>query len=159
MKKRKPIQWEENSSAAHNARNRLPALVADYFAQGRETIRDQAKASEMHGLRLQTKRLRYTLELFRPCYGPGLRVRLAALRQLQQCLGELNDCAAAGRMLARFVKRGSVQRQLDQFLTQRGLEKAAEFRRIWTQEFDASGKLQWWTRYLARHARPAPRKR
>jgi CHAD domain-containing protein len=160
MNKRKHIKWDENSGPADNARHHLPALVADYFARVRETIGGQASASEMHALRLLTKRLRYTLELFRPCYGPGLRVRLAALRQLQQCLGEMNDCAAAARMLAGYVKKNSIQqRQLDQFLAQRGFERAAEFRRIWTQEFDAPGKQQWWIRYLARHVRPAPGKR
>ncbi len=107
-----------------------------------------------------TKRLRYTLELFRSCYGLGLRERLSALRQLQQCLGEVNDCAAARRVLADCVKTNSRQkRQLDQFLEQRCLEKAAEFRRIWTQEFDSAGKQQWWTRYLAQNARSTARKR
>ena len=160
MDNRKQTRWDQNSGAAHNARHHLPALVADYFAQARETIRGHAKPSEMHALRLRTKRLRYTLELFRSCYGPGLRVRLAALRQLQQYLGEINDCAAARRLLAGYVKKNSIHwRQLDQFLEQRSLDKAAEFRRIWTQEFDFPGKQQWWTRYLARHARPAPRRR
>lgn len=160
MNKPKHIKWDESSGAAHNARQHLPALVAAYFARGREAMGGQAKASELHALRLLTKRLRYTLELFRPCYGPGLRARLSALRQLQQYLGELNDCAAAGRVLAGYVKKNSVQkRRLDQFLAQQGLEKIAEFQRIWTQEFDAPGKEQWWTRYLARHTRSTPRKR
>src|SRR5215471_11711984 len=154
MNKHKHIKWDESSGAAHNARQHLPALVAAYFAHGREAIGGRATPSELHALRLLTKRLRYTLELFRPCYGPGLRMRLSALRQLQQCLGELNDCATAQRVLAASSKRNSAQkRHLDQFIAHRSLEKAVAFRRIWTQEFDSPGKEQWWTGYLSRHAR------
>lgn len=160
MNKRKHIKWDESSGAAHNGRHHLPDLVADYFACMRNAIAGQATASELHGLRLLTKRLRYTLELFRPCYGPGLRMRLSALRQLQQCLGELNDCATAQRVLAASTRGNSGRkRQFDQFLAHRILERAVEFRRIWTQEFDAPGKEQWWIGYLARHARSTPRKR
>jgi len=160
MNKLKHIKWDESSGATHNGRHQLPALVADYFACMRKAIGSQATASELHGLRLLTKRLRYTLELFRPCYGPGLRMRLSVLRQLQQCLGELNDCATTQRVLAASIKGNSGRkRQLDDLLAHRSLEKAVEFRRIWTHEFDAPGKEQWWTGYLARHARSTPRKR
>lgn len=160
MSNLKHIKWDEDSGAAYNARQQLPALVGSYFVRVRETLRDRGEKAELHALRLLTKRVRYTLELFRSCYGPGLRARLSALRQLQQCLGEVNDCATAARILAQYSGKNSAQRrQLDQFLAKRALERAAEFRRLWAEEFDAPGAQEWWTRYLVRHARPAPRKR
>ena len=160
MHKQKRIPWDQSAGAAQNARLHLPALVAAYFAQGREALAGKATDSDLHALRLATKRLRYTLELFRSCYGPGLRTHMAHLRRLQQCLGEVNDCATAARVLANHLKNGSKQRdQLDRFLGQRRLEKSAEFRRIWIQEFDAAGQERGWSTYLARHIRRPARKR
>jgi CHAD domain-containing protein len=160
MNKLKHIKWDESAAAAQNARRHLPAMVATYFAHGRAALAGKTRNSELHALRILTKRLRYTLELFRTCYGPGFRARLAALRHLQQCLGEVNDCATASRVAAGCSPRRSTQRdRLDRFLTQRGLEKTNEFRRAWTQEFDAPGREKWWTGYLARHARKTGRKR
>src|SRR5690349_24931490 len=109
MNKRKHIRWDESSGAAHNARHQLPAVVAAYFASVRETVGRKTKDSKLHALRLLTKRLRYTLELFRPCYGPGLRARLEALRHLQQFLGELSDCATAAKVLAERETKNSAR--------------------------------------------------
>ena len=160
MNKLKHVRWEESAGTAQNARQRLPSLVAAYFANGRAVLAGKAKHSDLHALRLATKRLRYTLELFRSCYGPGLRARLAALRRLQQQLGDLNDCVEAARVLKSCAKRTSPQRErLDGFLKQRTLQKSGEFRRLWTGEFDAPGQEQWWTGYLARHVRQPGRKR
>ena len=39
------------------------------------------------------------------------------------------------------------------FLEARAIEKTAEFRAQWTKEFDAPGREEWWTLYLARSAR------
>lgn len=159
MSKLKRIQWEERRGPGQNARSELPDLVAAYFAEVRQTLANHAKPAELHGLRLLTKHLRYTLELFRPCYGPGLRTRIAALRRLQQYLGEVNDCAAAAAVAAAFSRKNSPQqKRLDGFLRERRAKKIEEFRREWTQVFDASGRERWWTGYLARHARQAGRK-
>ena len=159
MHKRKHIRWDETAGAAHNAQHQLPAMAAAYFAQGRQVFARKEAQSDLHALRLSTKRLRYTLELFRSCYGPGLRARMTSLRRLQQCLGEVNDCETAARVLADYSKKGPQRKQFRQFLAQRSLEKTAEFRRFWTEEFDAPGQEQWWTGYLARHTRQAARKR
>ena len=160
MNSLKHIRWDESSGTAHNARIQLPAVVAAYYARVRETIGGKTKDSEFHALRVLTKRVRYALELFRACYGPGLRVRLAALRHLQQLLGEVSDCAAAAKVLAKCETKNSVQRRrLEQFLMERRIEKVDHFRQFWTREFDAPGKEQWWTGYLARHARQTGRKR
>lgn len=159
MSKPDPIRWKESSGAAANAREHLPALVSAYFAEGRHLLQGQPKAAQLHTLRLATKRLRYTLELFRPCYGPGFRPRLAALRRLQQFLGEINDCATAAAELASPTVRKSPQHARGAaFLAQRSRAKTAEFLREWRQAFDAPGQERWWTTYLVRHARTPGRK-
>ena len=160
MGKRKRVKWSESGGAAQNAGRRLPALVGDYFARGREIVGSEINASELHGLRLLTKRLRYTLELFRPCYGPGFRARLAALRQLQQSLGEISDCVAAAAVLAKCAGKNSAQRvRLDRVLAERSRAQAMEFSRFWREVFDAPGQEGWWVGYLARNALQPGRKR
>jgi len=160
MAKKKATPWNANEGVVSNAKAALPALMAAYFARVRETLGNHPKLSELHNVRLLTKRLRYTLELFRPCYGPGLRERLAAVRRLQQSLGELNDCVTATGTVARYSQKGSpVKERFDQFLNQRSLAKVEEFRREWTETFDAPGQERWWMDYLARYARAPGRKR
>jgi CHAD domain-containing protein len=154
MRKPLRITWDGRTPPAGNARKYLPQLVADYFAQGRELLASNPKPAELHALRLATKRLRYTLELFRTCYGPGLGVRIAALREVQQLLGEVNDTAAAARTLDAALNGNSPQRtRIDSFLRREGEAKAAAFRKHWSETFDAPGQESWWTSYLARRSR------
>jgi CHAD domain-containing protein len=154
MRKSGRITWDEHAEAAKNARQHLPKLVSDYFAGARELLARDPGPARLHGLRLATKRLRYSLELFRPCYGAGLATRIAGLRKLQQVLGEVNDATAAQRALAGVLKGASPQRtRIKKFLRERGEAKAQEFRKHWTEVFDAPGQERWWTSYLTRHAR------
>ena len=159
MTKLHQTAWDERAGAAVNARRELPPLAASYFAQVRALFADDPSAARLHRLRLLTKRLRYTLELFRPCYGPGLETRLAALRRIQQSLGEVNDSAAAGRLLSKSMSAASPQRaRLLRYLEERAAVKAREFRQDWAEVFDAPGQERWWTTYLARHARTPDRR-
>ena len=105
MRGMRQITWDEKRTAGENARRELPALVSLYFSRVREELANRPTPARLHRLRLATKRLRYTLELFRPCYGPGLEARLAELRKVQQRLGELNDCVAAWDLLSKGMRR------------------------------------------------------
>ena len=159
MSKLHQVAWDERAAAAVNARRELPPLAASYFAQVRALLAGDPAAAKLHRLRLLTKRLRYTLELFRPCYGPGLETRLTALRRIQQSLGEVNDSAAAGRLLSKSMSSASPQRaRVLKFLEERAAIKAQEFRKDWAEIFDAPGQELWWTTYLARHARTPGRR-
>ena len=102
--------------AMRNARRQLPPLVQAYFARVRELLAADPPPAELHAIRLATKRLRYSLELFRPCYGPGLETRLAALQSLQQILGEVNDCVAAERLLEDLLPATPARSRAEQFL-------------------------------------------
>ena len=159
MSKLHRVAWDERAGAAVNARRELPHLAASYFARVRALLADDPSAPRLHRLRLLTKRLRYTLELFRPCYGPGLDTRLAALRRIQQSLGEVNDSTAAGRLVSKSMSAASPQRaRILHFLEERAAAKAEEFRKDWSEVFDAPGQERWWTTYLARHARTPGRR-
>ena len=144
------VKWNERAGVAANARRELPRMVSAYFSRVREFLAEDAPPRKLHRLRLASKRLRYTLELFRPCYPPGLEDRLAALKKLQDWLGEVNDAVASGRLLRRPLKR---QPKVREFLEERAAEQAAEFGRYWKETFDAPGQEAWWTGFLARNAR------
>jgi len=108
----------------------------------------------LHRFRLLTKRFRYTLELFRPCYGPVLYRRIEALKTLQQYLGEISDCRTTREMLAgrddlSKPKRDRLTRQLKVLAAAR----VARFRRLWRKDFEQPERERWWTDYLRRFAR------
>jgi CHAD domain-containing protein len=148
VKVRKPYRatWDEKADTAANARRELPKLTADYFARARKLLAQDPPPAELHALRLDTKRLRYTFELFRPCYGPGLEARIEALRRVQQLLGEVNDIVTAAALLP---QRARARRVLEN----RAQAKAQEFRRHWAEAMDAPGQEDRWAAYLARNAR------
>jgi CHAD domain-containing protein len=157
MTNMRQIEWDEKAGAAANARRHLPRLMADYFVVVRGILEKDPAADKLHQVRLASKRVRYTLELFRPCYGPGLEARLAELRRIQQSLGEVNDAVAARRLLSKAAPARSPQsRRIQIFLEKRAAGNARKFRREWLKVFDAPGQFAWWTGYLARSGR-APR--
>ena len=143
-------EWRERRSAGENARRELPALVSSYFSYVREELAKDPPPPRLHRLRLATKRLRYTLELFRDCYGRGLEQRLEALRTVQQRLGDVNDCVAARALLARKMRRSLERARMNKFLDARVQKEAKNFRREWNELFEAPGRERWWTGYLSR---------
>jgi CHAD domain-containing protein len=155
MSKAGDIPWDPLLGAAANARRQLPLLVRAYFARVRELLAADPPPAELHAIRLASKRLRYTLELFRPCYGPGLEMRLRALQRLQQVLGEVNDCAAAGRLVEGLLPVSPSRLRVERFLRRRASAKGFAVRQEWRRAFDAPGREQWWLQYLARNAKTA----
>jgi CHAD domain-containing protein len=148
------VEWDETAAIADNARSALPPMVSRFFNKVREFLANDHSPAELHQLRLATKRLRYALELFRPCYGPGLETRMAELHELQQLLGDVNDSATASQMLAKAMRESPQRTRVAKFLEERSAAKAQKFRKHWIEVFDAAGRERWWTLYLERQARP-----
>jgi CHAD domain-containing protein len=151
--KSRDLVWNARLGVSLNARRQLPAMMQEYFAQVRELLATNPELAELHAIRLATKRVRYTLELFRPCYGAQLESHITELQRLQQILGEINDCAAAGRLLDGLAGPSPAQARARSFLRRRAAAKATELRREWRQCFDAPGQEHSWLHYLARSAR------
>jgi len=150
MRKAGQIAWNPRVGASLNARRKLPQMMQEYFTQVRELLATDPAPAELHIIRLASKRVRYTLELFRPCYGPGLELRITALQRLQQVLGEVNDCAAAERLIEGLVPASTARARVQTFLRRRAAAKATELRRQWQSTFDAPGQEHWWLHYLSR---------
>jgi CHAD domain-containing protein len=152
------IRWNARASAAINARRRLPEASSAYFAEVRAALTTNPPPADLHPLRLATKRFRYTLELFRPCYGPALNARLARLRDLQSALGDVNDAVVVTRIVAETLPPSALRDRLQRTLEERALSKALEFRRLWS-EFDGPGCEAEWADFLSRNAHPPRRDR
>jgi CHAD domain-containing protein len=140
MTKRPQIRWGPHTAAAANARRHLPRLAREYFAEARTLLQDVSDPAGLHRLRLISKRLRYTLELFRPCYPSALSERLEALKRLQGLLGDINDAVVSAQLIGEMP--GSVR--MRHYLEEVAVRKAEEFRTEWRNHFDAPGsELQW----------------
>lgn len=146
---KKSFSLKTSRTPAQNARAELPRLAEAYFAAGRKLLARKPSGKALHKFRLETKRFRYTLELFRSCYGPGLDARLARLGDVQTYLGDINDCATALRML----KDEDTQKALSKYLERRAKKKIGEFRKCWKTSMDSRDQRASWVDYLARFAR------
>ena len=147
MAKENRVVWEGSKSAEENASRKLPPLTRAYFRASRALFAADLTPESLHKFRLRTKRFRYTLELFQPCYGPGLEERLKLLRDIQDLLGEINDCATTRKLV------GQGQAGVAKFLARRMALKERALRDYWFQVFAPTDQESWWTNYLARFAR------
>ena len=141
------MKWKPNQSAAQSARELLPKMTRRYFEAGRVAMDHKHPPEELHAFRLETKRFRYSLELFQPLYGPTLDRFLGALKELQSALGKVSDYQAIGRVLAN-------DRTLKAEIERATKGKMKDLRRNW-RAFDSPGELKRWRSYLAsEHSRP-----
>lgn len=148
---RSRLWWDAAASVAENAGARLPELAEALFRDGRKAARQGAPTAALHRFRLDVKAFRYTLESFRPCYGPGLERRIAGLRRLQDGLGAIEDCAAAWRLVDAILRAGDPARESVKVkLEERRRRMASQFRRFWRTGFDAPGEERRWRQYLSR---------
>jgi CHAD domain-containing protein len=149
MAKRSLHSWEPNLTAAQNARRSLPALVADYFETGRNLMKGKPAPKDLHRFRLATKHLRTTLEIFRPCYGKGMEIRIDHLRGVQNRLGEINDCATTIALLKPAAKYKNIAARLNK----RAAKRTAAFHQYWRQTFEPPQQESRWRSYFSRFAR------
>ncbi len=151
------VKWDDHAGVAANARSELPNLVRAYFAQVRHALAGNPRPARLHPLRVTGKRLRYWLELFRPCYGPGLEARINALKHVQDLLGQVNDSVTAQALIRKTMRPSRLRAKVERFAVTRTADRAKAFRAHWQNEFDAPGREEWWTGYLAREAHPPER--
>jgi len=135
------MKLKAGQSAAENAWEVLPKMARKYFQAGRDALSKRRSPDELHGFRLQTKRFRYTLELFRPVYGPQLDGYVNKLRGLQGALGKVSDYQAIQQVLA---DDSALQAEIRRALKKRVKDLRHEWR-----AFDSEGELKRWRTYLA----------
>lgn len=134
------MKLDPSLTAAENARAVLPKMARKYFEAGRKALAGNQPAERLHAFRLETKHFRYTLELFRPLYGPSMDRYLGELRGLQGALGQVSDYQAMQRVLA---GDGELKKKIERAVQL----KVRELRRSW-RDFDSPGQLKRWRTYL-----------
>lgn len=142
--------WNDEKPLAKNLRKVLPRLTEEFFQHGRAAMKRKTSWQDLHGFRLAAKRYRYSLELFLPLYGPGLKVKMEVLRGLQRLLGEINDCVTARGLLKGIDGTENTRAALEKRMER----KAAELRRYWKKHFEPEHTMAAWSSYLARYSRP-----
>ncbi len=80
-----------DGAVSENVRRILRARLAELSVWS-QYIHDEERTREQHQMRIATKRLRYTLELFRDYLPEQAGECLKALKGLQDALGLLHDC-------------------------------------------------------------------
>jgi len=79
--------------------NRLEA-----FLSHQECLTRPQDTEQHHAMRIDGKRLRYTIEICKPAYGERLEEFLAAIKEVQRLLGEIHDCDVWSQQLTVFLR-------------------------------------------------------
>jgi CHAD domain-containing protein len=143
----KQKDWILAQSLEVNLGRFLPGLAEEFFASGRAALSAHASYHKLHRFRLQAKRFRYTLELFENFYETEMPPGAEILKELQDRLGAINDCATTLAILGRDRRATAAVGKL------LGQRKAA-LQTYATSQF-VPQKLEWWKRWLAQPARSA----
>ena len=119
------------------------ADIEEFFAAGRAASQS-SDAEALHAFRIATKRLRYTIEILEP---EGGEQRLAALRKIQEMLGEMNDAVVAAAYLRKLPKLSAKAKTLPARMRSEATAHRKRFRTFWTGEFDAEGEEAKWAEW------------
>ncbi len=141
--------WDSTRTSSENAAVVLPRLARKFFSKGRKLIQWETPDRKLHDFRLRAKRFRYTLELFKPCYGPTFNEHVRAIKQLQDHMGTMNDCAATLDLLETPGLRGQEgAQQLRDALKRRISSERAGFFTYWQTHFAGEDVEKRWMDYL-----------
>lgn len=86
----RPMTWEAPGRVSEALSESLRLQPADWATAPEESL---------HDLRKAVKKIRYALEAFAPAYGRPVAKAIERCRDLQECLGVIQDASAFGSML------------------------------------------------------------
>ncbi len=98
-------------SAPHRVRDTAGSRIVAAYEQVRafEAVLRWADVPTLHQLRIEAKRLRYTIEFVREALGPAAPALIARVVALQDHLGAMNDAHVAAQMARDFLVEGGVE--------------------------------------------------
>jgi CHAD domain-containing protein len=110
-------------------------MLREFVRRGKRSLATGASVERIHRLRIEAKKLRYTLELFAPVLGAAFDGWIERLKALQKVLGVISDCETVREM----IERQGGNRRIDAALRRKARRKLDEFRQLWVDSFaDAS---------------------
>jgi CHAD domain-containing protein len=128
----------------------LPRL-AQRFLEAGEAAASHNSSEKLHDFRIRAKKLRYTLELFVPVYGPPVEEWIGKIKSVQSILGAMNDYRSVLALAAEF----GCGKKLKTSLKRKERRKIREFREVWAGQFPGSIAVEW--KRIVRAGRQAPR--
>lgn len=104
-----PISQDQPTPS--RVREIAPALIYTRLEAVRayETILPNAAITQLHALRIECKRFRYTLEFFREVLGDQAKIIINELKGLQDHLGDLHDADVACQIVRQFLTEWDVR--------------------------------------------------
>jgi CHAD domain-containing protein len=111
----------------------LRRAARKFLEHGDAAAAENASGADLHLLRIEAKKFRYTLELFETAWGDPVRQWLEQLKPVQSLLGDIHDSFMAREMAGRF----GASQEIDAWLKRRQRRKTREFRRLWEERFPA----------------------
>jgi CHAD domain-containing protein len=92
---------------------RLRPLVDEFFASG---CADLSSAKGLHRLRIQSKKLRYAMELLTQAIAPDFQDKAyPAVKRIQEQLGEINDLAVAAEKFRNWMREAGSDEEAEFF--------------------------------------------
>jgi len=90
-----------------------PQLIYTRMSEVRafEPFLVDASIETLHALRIEMKRLRYTIEFFSEVLGPESKPVLDVMKTMQDHLGDLNDAQVAAQSIQRFIDRWDIEQE------------------------------------------------
>lgn len=120
------------------ARKTLPGMAKDFLERGDAASQPKASPEKLHAFRIESKKFRYSLELFAPFYGPELSAWIDSIKRIQTLLGDINDCETVGQMIADQKGGGAMAGRLKK----KQRRKVEEFLGAWAEEFGDSAVVR-----------------
>jgi CHAD domain-containing protein len=105
-----PISGKDTSNSGNEVISRVrdivPILIYSRYAavNGYETILPTASINQLHALRIEFKKFRYTLEYFKEILNESVTRTINEIKQYQDHLGELHDADVACQLVRGFLK-------------------------------------------------------
>ncbi|HRF96183.1 MAG TPA: CHAD domain-containing protein, partial [Aggregatilineales bacterium] len=133
---------DEPTATPYQVRHVLPVLVYDHLASVRayDTVLEDADVHTLHALRIEFKRLRYSVEFFAPVMGASIEKFVEEMKLIQDYLGRLNDVVVAQARLKSLEENGdlgeSVHESFEHYIQSLAEEQEklmAGFGEIWTK--------------------------
>jgi CHAD domain-containing protein len=146
MKKTADKLWRPDLGVNENVARRLPKLAKKYFKSGHRALDKERDWKDVHSFRLETKKFRYTLELFRPQYGPGLEKRIDELKHIQTLLGDANDYVVTAGLLEPVAGSEPLRSRL----AHKAETKVRELRSWWQENLGTDAVERRWILYFQR---------
>ena len=97
-------------------------------------ISDPGRVEELHNMRIAAKRLRYTMEIFQPCFsGKDFGKLYDQVKSVQEQIGEIHDRDVRGPLLQAFLDdhaaaRPEVRAGLERLIQSQASERAKLYR-------------------------------